>query len=73
MLSSFFKQSRGVGTQNGTSDTSTSDTFDSRLPTLDSDTRSISDSVGISEVPTPVSERPALIQGLYWQQWKNNG
>ena len=39
MSFSFFKHSRGVGTQNGTSDTSTCDTFDPRLPTLDSDTK----------------------------------
>ena len=51
---------RSVETQNGTFDTSTCDTFDLRLPTLDSDTKIDFRQCRSSEVPTPVSERPAL-------------
>ena len=61
MSSSFFKQSRGVGTQNGSSDTSTCDTFNPYFRPSTQTLKSTSDSVGVSEVPTPVSECPALV------------
>ena len=42
------------------SDTSTCDTFDPRLPTLDSDTKIDFRQCRSVGIPTPVSERPAL-------------
>ena len=76
MSSLFFEQSRGVGTQNGTSDNSTFDTFDPRLPTIDSNTKIDFRQCRSVGSPTPVSERPAL---LLWRahtavvSWGNQG